>query len=68
MAVTHVVWLEREPVKAAERPTVPPCWCRCEGKGTCVGCLILDLIQKHYGTAGVMYLLDALKAGGGNDA
>ena len=30
-----------------------------------MGCLILGLIQKHYGTDGVLYLLDAIK--GRND-
>ena len=63
MAVTPIVWLERGLAKAAQRPAIPVHWCRCEGKGTCMGCLILGLIQKHYGTAGAMYLLDAIKAG-----
>ena len=62
MAVTPVVWLERGLAKAAQRPAIPTHWCQCDGKGTCVGCLILTLIQKHYGTGGVMYLLDAIKA------
>ena len=44
-------------------PAAPDHWCRCGGAKTCIGCLILGLIQKHYGTGGVMYLLDAIKAG-----
>lgn len=63
MGLTPVIWLERGPVKAAKRPAVPEHWCRCEGKGTCMGCVIIDLIQKYHGTAGVLYLLDAIKAG-----
>lgn len=49
------------PVPMPDKPVMPQRWCQCEGKGTCIGCLILTLIQKHYGTGGVMYLLDAIK-------
>lgn len=37
-----------------------PDWCRCEGAGTCLGCLIEQTVQKEYGTVGLGYLKDNL--------
>ena len=65
--MTRRLWRERGLATTGEQSTVPAHWCRCKGEGTCMGCLLLGLIQKHYGTAGVMYLLDAIKAGDRND-
>lgn len=64
-----ILWRERTQrvgtLPQLERPRpVPVRWCQCGGKGTCLGCLILTLIQTHYGTSGVMFLLDAIKAAG----
>ena len=36
-------------------------WCRCEGKGECLGCLIDKTVKEFYGTLGVEYVHSAIQ-------
>jgi len=36
-------------------------WCCCEGKGTCIGCLMETKIRELYGEDGVNFLWENLK-------
>jgi hypothetical protein len=31
-------------------------WCKCENKGTCMGCMIQNLVRDHLGIDGERYL------------
>ena len=31
-------------------------WCKCDGQGTCIGCLIADIVRLHLGLEGENYL------------
>ena len=35
-------------------------WCLCKKQGTCIGCHIENLVQKHYGTQGLDFLKENL--------
>ena len=38
-------------------------WCSCQGRATCIGCLIETITKEHHGQSGVDFLLDHIEAG-----
>jgi len=38
-------------------------WCSCQGRATCIGCLIEGITKEHHGQSGVDFLLDHIEAG-----